>query len=52
MSAPTAQPVTTPAVTLAALALMLQAAKLEAHTQGYQDAQPTQSYADAKAGAR
>ena len=39
-------------VTLATLALMLQAAKLEAYTQGYQDAQPTQSYADAKAGAR
>ena len=47
------QPATQPAhLSLAAFALMLQAAKLEAYTQGYQDAQPTQSYADAKAGAR
>ena len=52
MSAPTAQPVTTPAVTLAALALMLEAARIDAYSEGYRDAQPVQSYADAKAGAR
>ena len=39
-------------VTLATLALMLQAAKIDAYSQGYKDAQPIQSYADAKAGAR
>ena len=45
----TTQPIT---LNMLTLALMLQAAKLEAYTQGYQDAQPIQSYADAKAGAR
>ena len=49
MSAPTIQ-ATTPALTLAALALLLQAAKLDGYSQGYADAQPAPTYAEAKAG--
>ena len=34
-------------LTLATLALMLQAAKIDGYSQGYRDAQPVQSYAEA-----
>jgi hypothetical protein len=37
-------------LSLAALALMLQAAKLDGYSEGYRDAQPTPAYADVKAG--
>lgn len=41
---------TTPAhLSLAALALLLRAARLDGYSQGYVDAQPLKSYADAKA---
>ena len=38
---------TTPVLTLAALALMLEAARIDAYSQGYKDAQPVQTYAEA-----
>ena len=43
---PTTQPTQ---VTLATLALMLQAAKIDGYSQGYADAQPTPTYAEATA---
>ena len=46
-STQTTQPTTTPALTLAALALMLEAARIDAYSQGYKDAQPVQTYAEA-----
>lgn len=37
-------------LSLATLALMLQAAKIDGYSQGYRDAQPAPTYAEAKAG--